>query len=106
MIARIWDAVNDPVFGNIADRHRHKKFGRYRPWILFGTPILAILSILMFHVPDAAPNEMKIIYITITYILAGMAFTAVNIPYMSMQSTLTTNPQSRINIYYGNGSSS
>ncbi len=98
MIARIWDAVNDPVFGNIADRHRHKKFGRYRPWILFGTPILAILSILMFHVPDAAPNEMKIIYITITYILAGMAFTAVNIPYMSMQSTLTTNPQSRMNI--------
>lgn len=101
MIARIWDAVNNPVFGNIADRHRHKKFGRYRPWILFGTPILAILSILMFHVPDAAPNEMKIIYITITYILAGMAFTAVNIPYMSMPCILKFgNGQQTGNAYF------
>ena len=98
MIAKIWDAINDPMLGNIADRHMHKKFGRYRPWILFGTPILAVLSIIMFRVPNLDSNGLKIAFVTITYILAGMAFTGVNIPYMSMQATLTTNIKSRISL--------
>ena len=96
LIARIWDAVNDPLFGNIADRHRpHKKWGRYRPWILFGAPVLAVLSILVWHVPNLEGNGLKIAYVAITYILAGMAFSAVNVPYMSLQATLTTNSKSR-----------
>ena len=98
MIARIWDAINDPLMESVADRHISKKWGRYRPWILFGAPILAVLSILMFHVPNLDADGAKIAYATITYILAGMAFTATNIPYMSMQSTLTTDIQSRIDL--------
>lgn len=94
-IARIWDAINDPIMGNIADRHRHKKYGRYRPWILFGAPFLAIVSILVWYAPQASSSELKIIYCTITYIVAGMLFTLVNVPYMSLQSTLTTNNKSR-----------
>ncbi len=95
IVARIWDAVNDPIMGNIADRHRHKKYGRYRPWILYGTPVLAILGILVWYVPKTDSQTIKIAYVAITYILAGMAFTAVNVPYMSLQSTLTTDPKSR-----------
>ena len=98
MVARVWDAINDPMMGGIADRHISKKWGRYRPWILFGAPILVVLSILMFKVPNLDSNSAKIAYITITYILAGMAFTGTNIPYMSMQSTLTTDIQSRIDL--------
>ena len=95
IVARIWDVVNDPIMGNIADRHRHKKYGRYRPWILYGTPVLAILGILVWYVPKTDSQTIKIAYVAITYILAGMAFTAVNVPYMSLQSTLTTDPKSR-----------
>lgn len=96
LIARIWDAINDPMFGNIADRGKpHKKYGRYRPWILFGTPILAVLSILVWYVPNLSGNGLKIAYVAVTYILAGMAFTAVNVPYMSLQATLTTDMKSR-----------
>ncbi|MCD8151314.1 MAG: glycoside-pentoside-hexuronide (GPH):cation symporter [Clostridiales bacterium] len=95
MAARVWDAINDPIMGNIADRHRHKKYGRYRPWILFGAPVLGIVSILVWHVPNASSTELKIIYCTVTYILAGMLYTLVNVPYMSLQSTLTTNNKSR-----------
>ncbi len=95
LIARIWDAVNDPLFGNIADRHLHKKMGRYRPWIIFGAPVLAVLAILVWHVPNLEGNGLKIAYVAITYILAGMAFSAVNVPYMSLQATLTTDMKSR-----------
>ncbi len=95
IVARIWDAINDPIMGNIADRHRHKKYGRYRPWILYGVPVLAILGIMVWYVPNTDSQTIKIVYVTITYILAGMAFTAVNVPYMSLQSTLTTDLKSR-----------
>lgn len=95
VVARIWDAVNDPIMGNIADRGKVTKHGRYRPWILYGVPVLAILSILVWHVPHADAQGVKIAYVTITYILAGMAFTLVNVPYMSLQSTLTTDRKSR-----------
>lgn len=95
VVARIWDAINDPIMGNIADRHRHKKYGRYRPWILYGVPVLAILGLLVWYVPNTDSQTIKIVYVTITYILAGMAFTAVNVPYMSLQSTLTTDLKSR-----------
>lgn len=98
MAARIWDAINDPMMGAIADRHRHKKYGRYRPWILYGVPVLAVLSILVFRVPNLNSQSMKIVYVTITYILAGMAYTAVNVPYTSLQSTITTDVQSRNNL--------
>ena len=96
VIARVWDAINDPLFGSIADRMKpHKKFGRYRRWILMGAPILAVLSIFVWYVPNLDSNGVKIAYVTIIYILAGMAFTMVNVPYMSLQSTLTTDAKSR-----------
>ena len=47
LIARIWDAVNDPMFGAIAE-NTNSKMGRYRPYILFGAPILAVLNCLTF----------------------------------------------------------
>ena len=47
LIAKIWDGVNDPMFGAIAERTNTKR-GRFRPYILFGAPILAVLSVLAF----------------------------------------------------------
>ena len=50
MVARIWDAVNDPMMGSIAE-NSHSRFGRFRPWIAFGSPFLAIFGILTFTSP-------------------------------------------------------
>ena len=52
LAARIWDAVNDPMFGAIAES-THSRWGRFRPYILFGSPFLALFSCLMFlKLPD------------------------------------------------------
>ena len=48
LVARIWDAINDPMFGTIAERYTHTRWGRYRPYILFGAPILALTNCLTF----------------------------------------------------------
>lgn len=98
MIARVWDAVNDPMMGSIADHHLHKKLGRYRPWIIFGTPFLALCGILMWYVPKAAGDGVKIVWCAVTYIAAGMLYTLVVVPYMSLQSTLTTDFKTRGNL--------
>lgn len=47
LIARIWQAICDPVFGGIAENTR-SKFGRYRPYILYGAPVLALFNCLTF----------------------------------------------------------
>ncbi len=91
--ARIWDVFNDPMFGAIADK-THTKWGRYRPYILFGTPLMAIFSILTFTVPFGS-DKAKVIWATVTYIVTGMLYTVVNLSYGSLSSVMSYNEQDR-----------
>lgn len=97
LFSRIWDAINDPMMGVIADR-TNTKWGRFRPWLLF-TPIpIGICLILNFTVPRFT-GTAAMIYATITYVLMSMAFTAVDIPYWSLPAAMTTDPMKRTKIY-------
>lgn len=96
--ARIWDAVNDPMFGVIAER-THTKWGRFRPYILFGTPMMAIFLILTFMAPFSGDNA-KVIYATMTYIVLGMITTAVNLSYGSLSSVMTRDPEDRVELNF------
>lgn len=90
LIAKIWDGVNDPMFGAIAERTNTKR-GRFRPYILFGSPILAVLSVLAFT--TIGTGSTAIIYAAITYIGCGMAYTVVNLSYGSLSTVMTTDPE-------------
>ena len=90
LIAKIWDGVNDPMFGAIAERTNTKR-GRFRPYILFGAPILAVLSVLAFT--TIGRGNAAVIYAAITYIGCGMAYTVVNLSYGSLSTVMTTNPE-------------
>ncbi|MDX1357544.1 MAG: MFS transporter [Clostridia bacterium] len=87
LVARIWDAVNDPFMGILADRTR-TRWGRFRPYMLFVPPFIAAATILVFSVPDAALS-VKVTYIFITYILWGMIYTIADIPMWSLTSVIT-----------------
>lgn len=90
LIAKIWDGVNDPMFGAIAERTNTKK-GRFRPYIFYGAPILALLSVLAFT--TVGSGKGAIIYAAATYIGCGMAYTVVNLSYGSLSTVMTTNPE-------------
>ncbi|QMV13794.1 MFS transporter [Vibrio spartinae] len=92
--ARIWDAFNDPVMGNIAENTR-TKFGRFRPYIAFGSPLLAVFSVLTFTNPFADNSTIQIIWATVTYAVTGMLYTLVNIPYAALSGVMTTNTYQR-----------
>lgn len=94
MIARIWDAVNDPMMGAIAERTR-SKMGRFRPYILFGAPLLAVFSVLCFTHPFAGSSTAGVIYATVTYITTGMLYTMVNIPYGALAAVMTEDAEQR-----------
>lgn len=94
MIARVWDAVNDPMMGAIAERTR-SKFGRFRPYILFGSPLLAIFSVLCFTHPFAGSSKAGVIYAAVTYIITGMLYTLVNIPYGALTAVMTEDAEQR-----------
>ncbi len=95
--ARIWDGVNDPMFGAIAERTRNK-MGRFRPYILYGAPVLAILNVLCFITPSAENMTAKVVWVTITYILLGMLYTVVNLSYGSLSMVMTYDPQERTDL--------
>lgn len=92
--ARLWDAINDPMMGSIADR-TNTRMGRYRPYLLWGIAPLFLSSVLMFTSPSGASMAVRTVYAAVTYVLFGMSYTFINIPYMTMQSTLTPDPDER-----------
>jgi len=94
MLARIWDAINDPMMGAIAERTR-SKFGRFRPYIAFGAPLLAIFSVLTFTNPFSGKSTAGVIWVAVIYIIAGMLYTLVNIPYGAMAAVMTEDADQR-----------
>ncbi len=95
-IARFWDAINDPIMGTIVDR-TNTRWGKFRPYILFGTLPLAIIFVLTFYSPDFKPTG-KVIWAFATYISFGMIFTLINIPYHAQAAILTSNSNERAEI--------
>ncbi len=94
-LARLWDGINDPMMGSLVDRAKHK-MGKYRPWILRGTLLNAIVVCLLFNNPIADPKSAKMmIYVAVFYVLWGMTNTLADIPYWSMIPSLASGEKDR-----------
>jgi GPH family glycoside/pentoside/hexuronide:cation symporter len=96
LIARFWDMGIDPVIGIISDRTR-TRWGKFRPYILFGALPYAVLAILTFTTPDFGVTG-KIIYAGATYVLLMTAYAAVNLPYSSLAAVMTADTYERSNL--------
>ncbi|MDD6193383.1 MAG: MFS transporter, partial [Lachnospiraceae bacterium] len=95
LVARIWDAINDPIWGGFIDSRKPTKYGRFRPYVMWASIPLAVAAVLMFiKIPGLTVNQY-LIYAYVTYIFYGMMYTGVNIPYGSLASAITDDPQER-----------
>ncbi len=92
-VARIWDAVNDPMMGLIVDNTR-TKWGKFRPWILIGTIVNSIVLIFLFT-DCGLTGKSLYVYVSIMYILWGMTYTLMDVPYWSMLPNLTSDKKER-----------
>ncbi|MGI9519969.1 MAG: MFS transporter [Pirellulaceae bacterium] len=96
LLTRIWDAINDPFIGYLADR-TNTRWGRFRPWLLWMAVPFAITGILTLFTPDLGYNG-KLIYAYITYTLVMMVYTAINIPYGALMGVITPNSLERTSV--------
>ena len=96
LITRIWDAVNDPIMGMIADR-TNTRWGKFRPYILILALPFAVMGVITFTTPELGASG-KLIYAYITYTLLMMLYTAVNVPYSALMGVITPNSLERTEI--------
>lgn len=101
LIARIWDAINDPMMGNIADR-TNTRWGKFRPYLFMAPPVLAVFNILTFTV-FPVQGAAKVALCLITYVGAGMAYTACSIAYQALQNVIAIDSQVRMNLATARG---
>ena len=90
LLARVWDAINDPLMGMIVDRHT-TKWGRMRPYAAFTAIPIAIFTVLN---PGITGTGMYI-YAACVYVLWGMIYTSSDVPFWSSANVLTPNPDER-----------
>lgn len=93
LVGRIWDAVNDPMMGMLADR-TNTRFGKFRPYLLYTALPFGILGFMMFITPDLS-TQGKVIYAFITYNLMMMVYTIINVPYSALMGVISPSSQER-----------
>jgi glucuronide carrier protein len=94
LIVRLWDAFADTFAGRLVDRTM-TRWGKFRPFILFGAVPLMFLSFLTFHVPSSLSDGHKLLYAYLTYAVLGLLYSLVNIPYGSLASAMTQSVHQR-----------
>ena len=96
MIARVFDALNDPFMGVLVAK-TNTRFGRFRPWLFSGTVLNAFVLYALFAAPQLGEAQMMV-YFSAVYILWGVTYTMMDIPYWSMIPAVTDTPKDRENL--------
>lgn len=94
LIARVFDAFNDPIMGVIVAKTK-TKWGKFRPWLMIGTITNTVLLVMMFAAPPTLDPKGLIAYAAVTYIMWGVTYTMMDIPYWSMVPAFTESGKER-----------
>lgn len=94
VVVRIYDAIMDMVAGRVIDR-TSTRWGRFRPFLLWGAVPLMLLSVAVFSVPSGWDADAKLLYAYVSYALLGTAYSFVNIPFGSLATVMTQQPRER-----------
>lgn len=97
LFTRLWDAVNDPMWGAIVAKKRPGKYGKYRGYLAYLAIPLAVSQLLcFFNLSSVTQNEtVLLIFAYVTYIAFGMLYTGMNVPFGSLASVITDDPEGR-----------
>ena len=96
MIARVFDAANDPFMGVVVAK-TNSRWGKFRPWLFTGTILNAFVLYALFAAP-AVSGKALMIYFAVMYILWGVTYTMMDIPFWSMIPAVTSTVKDRENL--------
>ena len=95
LIVKVWDAVNDPLFGYIFDKVKFKNGQKSLPWLRISTALIPVVTILLFSIPSGMSQTGKLVWFGIAYVLWDTIYTLTDVPAYAMLNTMTDNLQER-----------
>lgn len=98
ILSKVFDAINDIIIGNLVDTKRIGKKSKYMPWILLGGVTLVIFNVMLFAPVKDFSLWGKYAWCLISYCLWSIAYTMVNVPYGSLHSVITDDPQEKVSL--------
>ncbi len=98
IVSKVWDAINDILIGNMVDRKRISGKSKFMPWITIGSAVLIVFTVMVFAPVKSFSQAGKAIWCLVSYCLWSVAFTAVNVPYGSLNSVITDKPRERTSL--------
>ena len=91
LVVKVWDAVNDPIFGYIFDRVKFKNGLKSLPWLRIAVALIPIVTIAVFTIPSGFSETGKLIWFAVAYLLWDTVYTLTDVPAYSMLNTMTDN---------------
>lgn len=95
VLAKLWDAINDPMLAALVNNCKKSRFGRYRPWIFFGALANSVFLVLMFYPIQTSSEGLRYFYYITMYVFWDMSFTVLDVPFWSMLPTIANTTDER-----------
>ena len=100
-VPKLWDAVNDMLFGYLIDRTRFKNGQKFIPWVKIGVTAIGITTIALFAIPDSLAQSVKVVWFLIAYVLFDISYTILDAPAYAVTTVMTADVQERTVIIAG-----
>ena len=101
LVPKLWDAVNDVLFGYIVDRHTFKNGQKFIPWVRIGCSAIGITTVVLFAIPESLAQPTKVVWFLAAYILFDISYTILDAPAFAVTTVMTSNVEERTSIIAG-----
>ncbi|MBR5126876.1 MAG: MFS transporter [Roseburia sp.] len=101
LVPKLWDAVNDMLFGYLIDRCRFKNGQKFIPWVRIGVAAIGVTTVALFAIPESMNQTVKVVWFLIAYILFDISYTILDAPAYAVTTVMTSDVQERTAIIAG-----
>ena len=101
LVPKLWDAVNDVIFGYLVDRHTFKNGQKFIPWVRIGCTAIGLTTVALFAIPKSMDQSIKIVWFLAAYVLFDISYTILDAPAFALTTVMTSNVEERTSIIAG-----
>lgn len=101
LVPKLWDAINDMIFGYLIDRTTFKNGQKFIPWVKIGVSAVGLTTVALFAIPESASQTVKVVWFLIAYVLFDISYTILDAPAYAVTTVMTSNVQERTSIIAG-----
>ncbi len=101
LLPKLWDALNDVLFGYLMDRFTFRNQQKFLPWVRIGTSAIGITTVALFAIPASMSQSMKVLWFLVAYILFDISYTILDAPAYALTTVMTSDVDERTSIIAG-----